>query len=163
MTVKYKASFKKDTRDYDGLDHEPTRKAIIGNPLQRIYAVVALDVAKVENMVDQGGALVPQMKIVHIEPQEGDALIVVREMLDASYRARTGQPGGQASLFDQDDPQANEDAVHVSEILAGALPGALTETVGGDDGDPTNDDTGDEPPAGDDEPPAAPRGRGRRR
>lgn len=122
MTVKYKASFKKDTRDYDGLDHEPTRKAIIGNPLQRIYAVVALDVAKVENMVDQGGALVPQMKIVHIEPQEGDALIVVREMLDASYRARTGQPGGQASLFDQDDPQANEDATHVADILNGALP-----------------------------------------
>jgi hypothetical protein len=148
MTVKYKAAFKKDTREYDGLDHEPTRKAIISNPLQRIYAVVALDVAKVENMVEQGGALVPQMKIVHIEPQEGDNLIVVREMLDASYRARTGQPGGaQPSLFDQDDPQANADAEHVGNILHGALP--FVEPPAPPERDTSDDD---QPPADDDKP-----------
>lgn len=156
MTVKYKASFKKDTREYDGLDHEPTRKGIIGNPLQRIYAVVALDVAKVENMVEQGGALVPQMKIVHIEPQEGDSLIVVREMLDASFRARTGQ-GAQASLFDQDDPQANEDAVHVGDILQGIIPPAPAASDQEPDAAPSTED-----PPGDDTPPAAPRGRGRK-
>ena len=157
MTVKYKASFKKDTREYDGLDHEPTRKGIIANPLQRIYAVVALDVARIENLVETGGQVVPQMKIVHIEPQEGDDLIVVREMLDKSFRERTGQ-GAQASLFDQDDPQANEDATHVADILQGVLPAAPPDSDQAPDAAPsTEDPPGDETP-----PPAAPRGRGKR-
>lgn len=150
MTIKYKGAFKKDTREYDGLDAEDVRKGIIVNPLQRVYAVVALDVAQVVNQVDQGGSLVPQMKIVHIEPQNGDNLIVVREMLDSSFRARTGN-GAQASLFDQDDPQANEDAVHVGDILNGALPfieptAAGESTVDGAAADKPDEPEGDAKP-----------------
>jgi hypothetical protein len=115
MTVKLKGQWKKDTREYNGLDHEATRKGIIAQPLQRIVVVGVVECTKVEDLVQEGGTRVPTMNFVQIEAVEGDPAVVVQEILDNAFRVRTGRDV-QRSLFDVDDPEANEDA---AAILAG--------------------------------------------
>lgn len=117
MTVKVKGQWKKDTREYNGLDTDTNRKGLIEHPLQRRYAVVLLETSKVEILTQEGGTQVPTINIAHIELVEGDDAEVVASILDGAYQTRTGR-AAQRSLFDADDPAANEDA---EKILSGAL------------------------------------------
>lgn len=157
MTVNVKATFKKDQKEYNGLDDDPIRKGLIEEPLARRYVVAMIETSKVVKDIEAGGTLVPTVRIISIEVCDGDDAIVAKEILDKVFKSRTGRHV-EPTLFDRDDPQANEDAVHVSEILGGVLPSAPE----------FSDQTPDEPPVGDpppdENPPAAPtpRGRGKR-
>ena len=155
MSVNLKATFKKDQKEYNGLDDDVIRKGLIEEPLARRYVVAMVETSKVTKDIEAGGTVVPTVRVLSIEVGEGDDAIVLKEILDRLFKVRTGRHV-EPTLFDRDDPQANEDATHVSDILDGALPFA-----------PPFSDQTPEPPAGDpppDEnpPPATPRGRGRR-
>ncbi len=150
MTVNVKATFKKDQKEYNGLDDEPIRKGLIEEPLARRYVVAMIETSKVVKDVEAGGTIIPTVRIISIEVCEGDDAIVVKEILDKLFKTRTGRHV-EATLFDRDDPQANEDAVHVSEILQGQLP------IAPPDSDQTPDEPGD-----DDTPPTPRRSRGKK-
>jgi len=117
LTVKIKGTWKKDDKEYNGVDTDVERKAMLEKPLDRRYAVISYDVAKTETLHQDGGVQVHQIALVQIEPVDGDDLTVVREILDNRFRTRTGR-GGQPSLFDSSDP----DAVDAAKVLAGNLP-----------------------------------------
>jgi hypothetical protein len=115
MTVKVKGQWKKDTREYNGLDVEDVRKELMAHPLQRRYALCLLELSKVEELVQEGGTKVPTISIVHIELTDGDDAAVTQEMLENRFNVRTGRRP-QASLFD--GPDVDEDA---EKILAGGV------------------------------------------
>ena len=150
MTVNLKATFKKDQKEYNGLDEDLTRKALIEEPLARRYVVAMIETSKVVKDIEAGGTLVPTVRIISIEVVDGDDAIVAKEMLDKKFKTRTGR-NVEPTLFDQDDPQANADAEHVSSILDGALPYAPPDSDQTPD-DPQDGPPADEPPAGDDGP-----------
>lgn len=150
MTVNLKATFKKDQKEYNGLDEEQTRKGLIEEPLARRYVVAMIETSKVVKDIEAGGTLVPTVRIISIEVLDGDDAIVAKEMLDKKFKVRTGRDV-QPSLFDQDDPDAVRDASEhtpeaVGEILAGGVPFlAPPESDQGPDTEPP----ADEPPADD--------------
>jgi hypothetical protein len=115
VTVKLKGQWKKDSREYNGLDDEANRKSIIGEPLKRFVVVGLVECSKVEELVQDGGTKVPTMNFVQVEVTTGDDAVVVQEIMDKVFRERTGR-GSQRSLFDQDDPSAVADA---GRVLAG--------------------------------------------
>lgn len=153
MTVNLKATFKKDQREYNGLDDDVVRKGLIEEPLARRYVVAMIETSKVTKDIEGGGTVSPTVRVISIEVTEGDDAVVVKEILDKLFKVRTGR-NVEPTLFDRDDPQANEDAVHVSEILGGMLPAAPEFSDQAPDAP-----AGDPPP--DENPPAAPSSRGR--
>lgn len=110
MTVKVRGQWKKDTREYNGLDVEPTRKSLIEEPLTRRYGVVLLETAKVETLVQEGGVQVPTVNIVAIEIADGDDAVTLKALLDKLFADRTGRKVD-PTLFDGDDPEAMERAL----------------------------------------------------
>lgn len=156
MTVNLKATFKKDQKEYNGLDDEPIRKGLIEEPLARRYVVAMIETSKVVKDIEAGGTLVPTVRVISIEVCDGDNAIVVKEILDTLFKTRTGRHVD-PTLFDRDDPQANADAEHVSSILDGMIPPAPAGSDQDADAPSTQDTPGDDTP-----PPAAPRGRGKR-
>ena len=178
MTVNLKATFKKDQKEFNGLDQDAVRKGLIEEPLARRYVVAMIETSKVVKDIEAGGTLVPTVRVISIEVTEGDDAIVVKEILDKVFKTRTGRHV-EPTLFDSDDPQAVADAEHVSAILNGALPSAPSDSDQAPDlkpvecGSPTPHEPHsgdgwtcagvepDEPPAGD--PPATPSSRGRRK
>lgn len=126
MTVKLKGQWKKDTREYNGLDVEAVRKELLAHPLQRRYAVVLLELSKVEELVQEGGTKVPTISVVHIEVTSGDDETVTKDMLGNLFNVRTGrQP--QASLFDSDDAEARSNA---DRVLAGDISNKIETSCG---------------------------------
>jgi hypothetical protein len=119
MPVKFKGTIKKDRREYNGLDDGGhVYKGLVDSPLDRVYVVALLEVAKIDIDVEGGGTKTPVMKFVAIEAATGDNAITVKNMLDASFASRTGHKI-EPTLFDH-DPEAGEPE-HVGDILQGKL------------------------------------------
>jgi hypothetical protein len=161
MTVKVKGTWKKDEREYNGLDDETLRKGFEQHPLERHYVVALVQPHKTEIMHSDGGVHVPTVAIVQVEAVTGDDATVVKALLEARFAERTGRHQSEPTLFDRDDEQANADA---AKTLRGQLPAAHdpydSMNGGVSDADEFRADpgTGDDE-GGDDEPPK----KGRRR
>lgn len=160
MTVNIKSTFKKDSKEFNGLDDEVIRKGLVEEPLARRYIVAMVETSKVTTDVEGGGIIIPTVRLVSVEVCDGDDAIVVKEILDGRFKRRTGRTV-EPTLFDQDDADANADAQHVGDILAGQIPFLAPPDAEPAAGVPFEDGTevtpdgppvDGEPPAGDDKP-----------
>jgi len=102
MAVRIKGTFRKDTKEYDGLG--AISEEIVANPLQRVTVIAELEVDKFETDVKGGGIRTPKMEYVSMEVMRGDDLVVARKLRDAAYHERTGQTAPPPTLFDEGLP-----------------------------------------------------------
>jgi len=123
MAVNIASSFKKDEREYNGL--ESISEALINEPHETRVVVAVVEVVRITKNVADGGTETPTVRFTQIEPlYEADA-DQARAALRKAYNARTGRPADeQPTLFDgaQSDP------------AAGPWPGD-SDYAGTDDGD----------------------------
>lgn len=102
MAVKIKATFTKDTKEYDGLG--AISDELARDPLKRrvVVAVVELTNTDVDHL--NGGVQTPKVRFSSMEVMSGDDEITARKLLDAAYHERTGQSAPPPSLFDDGVP-----------------------------------------------------------
>lgn len=102
--VNVQAQFKKAEKEFNGLgDHA---KAMIEQPHERITVVAVLEVTKLTTDVTDD-TITPTVNIKLVEVMAGDDVKAARDLLDATYRARTGRTAPPETLFDV-DPNAPE-------------------------------------------------------
>lgn len=89
MTVRISGTFKKDVREYNGLEH--IIKQLIDSPLDRHVCVLKVETKKIVRDIADGGTEEPTVQVVHIEPLEGDDAEAAAKLLDAAYRKRTNR------------------------------------------------------------------------
>ncbi|HET8643238.1 MAG TPA: hypothetical protein VFM37_14975 [Pseudonocardiaceae bacterium] len=107
MTVKIAAKWKKDERGYNGL--ESILHGLVDDGLNRRYAVVLLETVRVTREIADGDVEIPTVRIVHIEPLDGEVAAVAKRLLDEAYRARAGNaPQDQLPLGDQGGEPVSE-------------------------------------------------------
>lgn len=101
--VKLQGTFKKDQREFNGL--EAIADELIAHPHKR-YVIVAL-VECVGYDVDfaDGGTKTPKVRLVAVEAMEGDHAATAQKYLDESYNGRTGKTAPPPTLFDDSDPE----------------------------------------------------------
>lgn len=139
MTVKVKSSFKKDQKEFNGLDHPAVVKALVESPLDRVYAVVLLETSKIEQNVEDGGTKVPTIRIVAVEPVDGEDAIQAKTILDRRFKRRTGRDS-QPTLFDREDD--GDEPVTAGAVLQGQIPFLEPQKATEPDADtPEEDDT----------------------
>lgn len=98
MTVKIKATFKKDERAFNGLS--ALEKELIEEPLTRHVVVGIVETSKVVRDVEDGGTESPTIRFVQLEPLEGESAVEARRFLAEAYAKRTGN---QDTLFEGAD------------------------------------------------------------
>lgn len=103
MSVKIKGTFKKDTKEYDGLG--AISDQLVANPLERVLVIAELEVETYETDVKGGGTKTPKMAYTSMEVMTGDDAITARKLRDAAYHERTGQTAPPPTLFDPDEHQ----------------------------------------------------------
>jgi hypothetical protein len=131
MAVNVSATFKKDEREYNGL--EGIRDDLIGKPLERRTIVATIEVTAITTNVRDGGVQTPTVRLVSVEALSGDDALTARKLLDAAYHERTGQTAPPPSLFDDgQDPDAPPND-----------PTPSAERWPGDDGEAAPDDADD--------------------
>lgn len=97
MTVQIKASFGKDKRHLDGLDHH--RKNLIDEPLRPRVAILVFNVSDINHNVLEGTDT-PRIQVQQIEVMDGADAIKTIDMMNSAFQRRTGREDSQASLFD---------------------------------------------------------------
>lgn len=102
MAVNVSATFKKDEREYNGL--EGIREELIVEPLERRTIVATIEVTAITTNVRDGGTQTPTVRLVSVEPLSGDDALTARKLLEAAYHERTGQSAPPPSLFDEGTP-----------------------------------------------------------
>jgi hypothetical protein len=113
MAVQVQASFKKDQKHLDGLDH--VRKDLIDAPLQPRIIVAVIDVAQITHDVLDGSDT-PKIRLRQVEVLDGPDAMKAVDMLNRQYQRRTGREDSQASLFDEWDPGASSATKAPTEI-----------------------------------------------
>ncbi|QLQ37965.1 hypothetical protein [Micromonospora robiginosa] len=118
MAVKIAAQLTGANREFNGLnriEHE-----LVDQPRGTRYAVVAYEVKRVTDEVDEG-VKIPTATIAHIEPLDSDDERA-RDLLAELYKDRTGKSlDGDPTLFDSVVPDGDEREVpeaSADEILA---------------------------------------------
>lgn len=107
MTVSVSATFKKDEREYNGM--EGIRDDLIAKPLERHVIVAVIETIRLSTDVRDGGTITPTVRLCNVEPVFGDDAVTARKLLDAAYHERTGQTAPPATLFDDVDPEDMDD------------------------------------------------------
>ena len=107
MTVSVSATFKKDEREYNGM--EGIREDLIAKPLERHVIVAVIETIRLSTDVRDGGTITPTVRLCNVEPVFGDDAVIARKLLDAAYHERTGQTAPPATLFDDMDPEDMDD------------------------------------------------------
>lgn len=102
MAVNVQATFKKDEREYNGL--EGAREDFIETPLERRTIVATVEVTHIDINVRDGGTQTPTVRLVNVEVLGGEDALTARKLLDAAYHERTGQTAPPPSLFDDGVP-----------------------------------------------------------
>ncbi|MFI2663699.1 hypothetical protein [Micromonospora carbonacea] len=98
MTVKISAQLTRAQREFNGLDY--ITEALVGQPRGTRYAVVAYEVKRVTDEIDEG-VEIPTIQITHIEPVDGVQESRVRDIIAERYQDRTGKSlDGDPTLFD---------------------------------------------------------------
>jgi hypothetical protein len=90
VTVRIAAKFAKDKQDLNGLDPISDQISSDSHSWTGV-AVVLLDCIRVTDEVDQGGVLIPTVRVKHIEPLGGEDADNARKLLNTAYEARTGR------------------------------------------------------------------------
>lgn len=96
MTVLIKGTFKRDEREFNGL--EAIHEELCEKMLDRHVIVAVIETHKVTK--DSAGTVTPTVRLLQIEPLDGEAADQARELLDKAYAGRTGAPPPPPSLFD---------------------------------------------------------------
>lgn len=102
MAVNVQATFKKDEREYNGL--EGAREDFIETPLERRTIVATVEVTRITRDISDGGTETPTVRMVNVEVLSGMDALTARKLLDAAYHERTGQTAPPPSLFDEGVP-----------------------------------------------------------
>lgn len=141
MAVQVQASFKKEQKHLDGLDH--VRKDLIDAPLTPRIIVAVIDVSQITHDVLDGSDT-PKIRLRQVEVLDGADAMKAVDMLNRTYQKRTGREDSQASLFDEWDPgtpsEATIEARH-AEVIHDAPP---LDTDPGDDQADEDDDQADD-------------------
>lgn len=103
-SVNVQAQFKKAEREFNGLGAHADQ--MIQAPHERITVVAVLEVSKLTTDVAED-EITPTVNVKLIEVMTGDDVKAARELLDATYRRRTGRTAAPETLFDV-DPNAPE-------------------------------------------------------
>jgi hypothetical protein len=102
VSVKIKASFKRDDKHFDGLSAIEA-KLVDEDLMHERYLVVAIVQPHRIDVLAEDGVKSATVKFTHIEVVEGDVAAEVKERLMAAYRDRTGRDDEpQPTLFDGD-------------------------------------------------------------
>jgi hypothetical protein len=115
MAVNVSATFRKDEREYNGL--EAVREDLINRPLERVTIVATIETTAITTNVRDGGTQTPTVRLVNVEAMHGDDALTSRKLLDKVFHERTGKTAPPPSLFDdrvdamnsQDQPDAQWD------------------------------------------------------
>lgn len=98
MTVKISAQLTRERKEFNGLDR--IERELVDQPRGMRYAVVAYEVKRVTDEVDEG-VEIPTIRLSHIEPVDGVQADRVRDILAERYKDRTGKSlEGDPTLFD---------------------------------------------------------------
>jgi len=117
--VKIQGTFKKDEREYNGL--ESIGDELINSPLVRHVVVAVIETVTYEVNVRDGGTKTPKVRLVSVEPLQGDAAVHATKLRDEAYHERTGQIAPPPTLFDGD--QAEPPPGPEGDPTAGPWPG----------------------------------------
>ena len=88
MSVNISGTFKQDQREYNGL--EAIEDTLIKDPLTHRYAVIRFTTLRITEEVADGGVRTPTVRLLHIEPVDGDNEELVKDLLAGRFQARTG-------------------------------------------------------------------------
>jgi hypothetical protein len=115
--IAWKASFKKDDSQWDGLAAH--LDDLVKDPLPPRYALVRLEVVEVKDLV-QEGIQQPKVAVRHVElVTDPTEVLRVGSMMQTIYAKRTGRDDSQPSLFDSpEERQRDADADEGEEIMA---------------------------------------------
>lgn len=108
--VNMSGSFKKDQREYNGL--EAIAEVLVGEPLTRHVVVGIVETIRTTRNIADGGSETATVRFVHIEAIGGADEEQARAMLAKAFKDRTGRTDEvQPTLFDgvpaaQNDPAA---------------------------------------------------------
>lgn len=146
MAVQVQASFKKEQKHLDGLDH--VRKDLIDAPLTPRIIVAVIDVSQITHDVLDGSDT-PKIRLRQVEVLDGADAMKAVDMLNRTYQKRTGREDSQASLFDEWDPgtpsEATIEARH-AEVIHDAPPldaGPDDDAPADEDDDQADEDSND--------------------
>jgi len=117
MAVNVSATFRKDEREFNGL--EAIRQELIDKPLVRHLVVAEVETIRLTTDVRDGGVITPTIKLVTVEPLEGEAAEHAKKLLDEAYHHRTGQTAPPPTLFDDGVP-ADDERDHQDDAQAEA-------------------------------------------
>jgi hypothetical protein len=139
MTARIAAKFAKDKQELNGLDNIADQIVTDSHSWTGV-AVVLLDCIRVTDEVDQGGVLIPTVRVKHIEPLGGEDATTAHKLLNTAYEARTGK-----TPLPFDEPADTDD---VDPNVCGPVYGdPLDQTPYGYCEAPRGHDTGDQPTA----------------
>lgn len=100
--VKLAAKFTKDQQPYNGLTDDAHVSALIEDPHTRRYALVAYDVRRITEEIEDGTE-VPTVNLVQIEPVVGGDADRIKAEMKKLFKGRTGrEEDAQPTLFDRD-------------------------------------------------------------
>lgn len=103
MSVNIKATFKRDDRELNGLEH--IAKELVDQPMKRHIVIGMIEVARVVTDFEDGAVQVPVVKFLQIEPLDDDRADQGRQLLAEAYKARTGnQVADQLDFYADADP-----------------------------------------------------------
>lgn len=88
--VKLAAKFTKDQQPYNGFTEDAHVAALIDDPHTRRYALVAYDVRRITEEIEDGTE-VPTVSLVHIEPLSGDRADRAKADMKTLFHSRTGR------------------------------------------------------------------------
>lgn len=118
MSVKIKASFKRDDKHFDGLSAIEA-KLVDEDLMHERYLVVAIVQPHRIDVLAEDGVKSATVKFAHIEVMDGDAAAAVKERLMTVYRDRTGRDDEpQPTLFDGEDGERRVPEASGEEIVA---------------------------------------------
>lgn len=104
MAVNVQATFKKESRDLDGLG--AISDQLVGDPLRRRLIIAEVEVTRITKDIREGGIETPTVRWTSVEVMHGDDELDARRMRDKAYSERTGQASPPPTLF---DPPADDD------------------------------------------------------
>jgi hypothetical protein len=105
--VQIQAKLRKDDQDYDGLTS--IAEELIDKPLKPRTVVARIEVVGYQVNLADGGTRTPKVRIVAIEPLDGELEEQARALLDKAYTGRTGQAAPAPTLFDNGEPDDDDE------------------------------------------------------
>jgi hypothetical protein len=97
-TVNIQGTFKKDNREFNGL--ESVASDLTTRPHDRVIVIGIVETRKITQDVADGGTEAVTVRFTALEPVAGQAAIDARAMLDKAYSERTGRSAPPDTLFD---------------------------------------------------------------